>query len=215
MNIKVLVLPIFAILLLSFYPEKQAKNAIEIQWVAELGEDFSFAKNWSYGEGIYKNMFGQISCDGFCPDRAWGMKDENGMILSDSLEAFYQLVDTAYIYHSIESKVNMYEYSGTNFIEAKRNGGIVKCFTKNNVSTHSSLLIELVNNSCIAKVDFNSITNISRQTFLCKNGNMIIDKNEWDNGVLKAKFDFTFENNLDEKVPLTWKGLIYKKIEIE
>ena len=189
---------------------------IEIQWATDLNEDFSFIKNWNYQEGIYKNRFGQLSCDGFCPERTWNMKDENGMILKDSLETFYKLIDTTHIYHSIESKVNMYEYSGTNFIEVQRtNGDTIKCFTINNASTHSSLLIELVNNTCIAKVDFNSIRNIDRHIFHCKSGKMIIDKEEWKKGILKAKFDFTFKNDLDENIPLYWKGLIYKEIKDE
>ena len=202
------------IAVLSFSSVKTLKNEIKIQWVTELNDDFSFINNWEYREGIYKNQFGQVSCDGFCPEKTRSMKDEKGRILKDSLEVFYQLIDTTHHYHSIQSEVNMYEYSGTHLIEVQRiHKDTIKCITINNASTHSRLIIDLVNENCIAKVDFNSITNIGRHTFHYKSGLFIIDKKEWKKGVLKAKFDFTFENNLDKNTPLYWKGLLYRKIK--
>lgn len=189
------------------------KNVITIQWSTDLQGDFSFTNNWSYQEGVYKNQFGQLSCDGFCPERTWNMKDEKGKILKDSLDIFYQLVDTTHVKHSIKSEVNMYEYSGINFIEVKRIEDRIKCITLSNASTHSRMMIELINNTCIAKVDFNSIRDLGRHTFRCKKGSILIDKNEWEKGFLKAKFDFTFENNLEKYVLLFWKGMIYAKIE--
>lgn len=67
---------------------------IKIQWVDDLKGDFSFRTKWSYPEGIYKNKFGQLSCDGFCPEGTESLKDNEGRIYTDSLTKFYQLVDT-------------------------------------------------------------------------------------------------------------------------
>ena len=92
-----------------------------------------------------------------------------------------------HIHHSIKAKVNIYEYSGTDFIEALQiNKDTIRCFTINNASTHSSLLIEIANNNCVAKVDFNSIRSIYRHFFYCKKSSFIIDKNAWNKGNIKS-----------------------------
>ena len=76
-------------------------GTVQITWVKELSGDFSFKDQWDYPEGVYINTFGQVSCDGFCPPETDAMTDENGRIFDDSLAAFYQLVDTTHLYHSI------------------------------------------------------------------------------------------------------------------
>ena len=48
-------------------PVRTSSIPVLINWVDQLSGDFSFTKIWSYPEGIYKNEYGQISCDGFCP----------------------------------------------------------------------------------------------------------------------------------------------------
>jgi hypothetical protein len=91
---------------------------IRIKWVANLNGNFSFRHKWEYPEGVFRNKYGQISCDGFCPDEIESMMDKNGKIIRDSLKAFYKLVDTAHIPYSISSSAWCYEWSGTEFIDA-------------------------------------------------------------------------------------------------
>lgn len=91
-------------------------------WREHLSDDFSFIEQWDYTEGVYQNEFGQLTCDGLCPPETDGMKDEKGMILVDSLTAFYQLVDTMHQFHTIQSDAWCYEWAGTNFATALKLG---------------------------------------------------------------------------------------------
>ena len=122
------------------------KNDRQIKWSDTINGDFSFKDKWSYPEGIYLNVHSQLSCDGLCPTRIDKMKDETGRIIQDSLEIFYSIVDTSHLYHSLNSSNEMYEYSGTNFIDfsVKDNKMIGK--TNTNVSTHCSMTIILDGN---------------------------------------------------------------------
>jgi hypothetical protein len=93
---------------------------IKIQWIDNLDGDFDFRTKWSYSEGIYRNEFGQLSCDGFCPEGTESMKDSEGKIHPDSLTRFYQLVDTTHQFYSISCEAWCYEWGGTDFITAKQ-----------------------------------------------------------------------------------------------
>ena len=92
-----LFIPIFSIVgficcsLTNSNNERLETREIQITWADNLLGDFSFKENWEYLEGVYKNEFGQLSCDGFCPPETDQMKDKNGKIFEDSLAAFYQL----------------------------------------------------------------------------------------------------------------------------
>ncbi|WP_282049773.1 hypothetical protein [Maribacter aquivivus] len=190
--------------------------SIEIEWTTDLKSDFSFKENWSYKEGVYKNSHGQLSCDGSCPAAIDRMKDNTGKIYKDSLQAFYKLIDTTHVYHSLRSENRMYEYSGTDYIEFKKlKNGTIKGESQSNVSTHSNLIIELKNNSCNASVYFNSIRNIGINTFPLKSGTIKIDKALYESGIVKAVFDFEFVNTLETDNQLYWKGKIYSNIITE
>lgn len=194
--------------------ETNSDDRINIEWVENLEGDFSFKEKWSYPEGVYKNRHNQLSCDGNCPIEIDRMKDESGKIYKDSLKAFYKIIDTTHIFHSLHSQNKMYEYSGTDFIDfVKQENGIVKGKSINNVSTNSSLNIELQNDSCTAFVIFNSIRGLRINNFPLKNGNIRIDKSLYQNGIIKAVFDFKFENTLESDKKLFWKGEIYSKIQ--
>jgi hypothetical protein len=192
-------------------------HKIKIEWTNNLEGDFSFKKEWSYQEGVYKNRHGQLSCDGICPIEIDRMKDGSGKIYQDSLQAFYKIIDTTHIFHSLKSENKMYEYSGTSFIEFKKQkNGIIKGKSINNVSTNSSLNIELQNNSCNAFVIYNSIRrDIGINNFPLKSGAIKIDKVLFENGIIKAVFNFTFENTLEPENELFWKGKIYSKVNTE
>lgn len=195
--------------------ENDAIDKIKIQWIENLEGDFSFKENWSYAEGIYVNIHGQLSCDGFCPDEIDRMKDKSGKIYKDSLQAFYKVIDTTHIYYSLRSENRMYEYSGADFIEFKKlNNGIIKGVSFTNVSTHSSLIIEFQNNSCSASVLFNSIRDLGKHNFPLESGSIKIDRTLFEKGIIKAVFDFKFENTLEHDAELFWKGQIYSKVKV-
>ena len=217
MKIKFVILLFLVLIGVSFNTFKKETDSIlkiKIEWVNNFKEDFSFKEKWNYPEFVYRNKFGQLSCDGNCPIQIDRMKDEFGKIYADSLQAFYKIVDTTHIFHSLKSENIMYEYSGTNFIEFKKlENGIIKGNSLNNVSTNSSLSLELQNDSCSSWVVFNSIRDLGKNVFPLKNGTIKIDKILFDRGVIKAVFDFKFKNTLESKKELFWKGQIYSKIE--
>ncbi|MBM1107038.1 hypothetical protein JQC67_12875 [Aurantibacter crassamenti] len=196
--------------------ETDANRKLKIEWLENLEGDFSFKDTWSYPEFIYRNAHGQLSCDGDCPTVIDQMKDESGKIYEDSLQAFYSIIDTTHVFHSLHSVNKMYEYSGTDFIEFKRtSGGIIKGKSANNVSTNSSLLLEIQNDSCSVWVDFNSIRDLVHHVFPLEKGTIKIDKKLFETGTLKAVFDFNFDNTVESSKKLFWKGKIYSSIEAE
>ncbi len=196
--------------------ENVKSEEVEISWVENLNVDFSFAKNWDYPEGVYKNDFGQLSCDGICPPEIDRMKDENGKIYKDSLKAFYQLVDTTHQFHSIQSDAWTYEWAGTNFVTVtKKNADTTICYTHKNLATHSSLILTIIKDKCIPTIELNSITPTGRKIYNCKGGQIEIDKSLWEKGILKADFDFVFEHTENPNKPMYWKGKVYANIDNE
>ena len=192
---------------------KPASTPITIKWADYLAGDFSFTKKWSYPEGVYKNEYGQLSCDGLCPPEIDAMKDSTGRIYANSLQAFYAIIDTTHQAHSIECEARCYEYDGTDFIEVNRlSNNSFHCFTLTSISTHCSLNIDIVRDSCYATIDLNSIDTSGNEIFYCKNGNITIDKNLWKEGIMKAVFSFNFENKGNPKEPVYWKGKIYARL---
>jgi hypothetical protein len=188
---------------------------IQIHLVNNLSEDFSFKNNWSYSEEIFKNEFGQLSCDGMCPPEIENMKDSQGRIIADSLKAFYHLIDTSHFFHSINSETNAYEWAGTNFISVKRiHQDTVVCATQNNAATHSSLnLIIIGGNSVTASIVLESVNPTSGGiVYECSGGEIFIDKSLWKKNTLKATFNFNFKNEKYPNELLYWKGKIYSQI---
>lgn len=219
MKIKLLIISFLTLIGLSCKTlEKETKSVhkIKIEWIENLEGDFSFKEKWNYPEFVYKNRYGQLSCDGDCPIEIDRMKDESGRIYQDSLHAFYKIIDTTHLFHSLKSENRMYEYSGTDFIEFKKyKNGIIKGESINSVSTHSSLILELQNDSCTSFVTFNSVRDLGINNFPLKNGTIKIDKTLFEKGIVKAVFDFTFQNTLEFDKELFWKGKIFNKVSVE
>jgi hypothetical protein len=191
--------------------KKPNPGEIPLQWVENLTGDFSFKDNWSYPEGVYRNEFGQLSCDGLCPPETDEMKDEYGKIHEDSLESFYQFIDTTHLYHSLKSEAQTDEWAGTDYMMAERiSRDTIVCFTQNNAATHSSLNLMISRNTVLPTI---VVTGISRDSgtkiYNCTGGEMVIDKKSWNEGILKATFDFEFHHS--EK--MYWRGNIYAVIE--
>ena len=194
--------------------EKVKSGEVKVRWVNKLTGDFTFTKNWDYPEGVYKNNFGQLSCDGLCPPEIDRMKDENGKIYEDSLNVFYQYVDTTHQFHSIESEAWTYEWAGTNFVTAiRKNADTTLCSTHNNIATHSTLILTITKDKCIPIIKVNSVSQSGIKLYSCKDGQIEIDKSLWDKGVLMANFDFSFDHKENPNKPMYWKGKIYTRID--
>jgi len=213
---------IFGLIFISFYlwgqnskgTVKSASLPITIKWVDNLQGDFSFANNWSYPEGVYKNEFGQISCDGLCPDEIEVMKDSTGRIYEDSLHAFYEFIDTTHQMHSIQCEAWCYEWAGTDFIEVfRKNENSVNCFTMTGIDTHCSLNIEIIGDTCYVVIDLKSIEQGGDVNFYCTSGYITINKKYWTEGIMKAEFSFNFEHIENPQKPIYWKGKIYAEIK--
>ena len=192
---------------------QKAKENISIEWVENVRGDFSFINNWSYPEGVDKNEFGQLSCDGFCPPETDAMKDAKGRILKDSLKAFYQLVDTTHQIHSIKSEAWCYEWAGTDFMEVnQKSKDSIECYTMGNAATHCSLNLDITKDTCTPRIELSSITMDGNKIYPCIGGYIKIDKALWQKGIMKADFSFNFGHKENPKKPMYWKGNIYAKI---
>jgi len=221
MKIKLTIIILLSIIICSFkfgkYENfKESGSKLEIKWVEKMESNFEFTNNWSYPEGIYKNRFGQLSCDGICPIEIDEMKDDEGRIKEELLKAFYEIIDTTHLFHSLESESNVPEFAGSNFIQVKRQDKEkININTSTNVATHSSLQIEIDKSKFTAWIDLNSITPTGKHKFTISKGNLIIEKQSWEKGILKAEFDFKFENTLNKTrtKAFYWKGKMLKEIE--
>jgi hypothetical protein len=190
--------------------KKEVAGQTEIEWDQGMG-DFIFLTNWSYPEGIYRNDFGQLSCDGFCPERTDAMKDSTGRIFDDSISAFYALVDTTHRFYTLYSDAQCVEYAGADYMIAKRQHDTVVCYSLCNAATHCSLNLKIVKNTCIASLEIHSITG-KDTTYVMQDGFMKIDPALWEKGILKGAFDMTFNEDIKSSKYVYWRGLIYTKI---
>lgn len=179
------------------------------------GGDFDFHNNWSYQEGVYINTWGQLSCDGLCPMEIDRMKDSVGRIYDDSLTAFYQIIDTTHLFHTISCDASMYEYAGVDFIQFKPIEGGFIGLTDFTIATHSTLTIQIKNQECTAWVDYNSIRADGQEQFQLTKARVLLDEESFKNGIIKGSFDFRFENHLDASFDLWWRGSIYAPVETE
>lgn len=202
---------IYLLILLLTVSCSSPQKGIAIEWADKLEGDFSFTENWDYAENVFQNEFGQLVCDGFCPDELIEMVDEDGRIPDDSLKKYYQLLDTTHYYHTIECDAHCYEFVGTDYIEVQKVGNdTIKCSTLCNSGTHSSLVLNITENTCTPIIELNSFTPKGKVTFESTGGFIKIDRKEWERGSLKAEFRFTFEN---EDFPMWWEGKIYTTIK--
>lgn len=198
---------------LFFYYERE-EGTINIEWMPILEGDFSFSKEWVYPEGISKNEYGQLVCDGFCPPEVTKMMNSKGKIKKKFLNDFYEVVDTIHQFYSLESQSNCPEWLNPHFAEVVKNKD--STYTVSSLSdpaTHISLIIEIKANSCYPKAELNSISSNENYTYTLDEGHFKVDKSYFDKGILKAEFDFKFKSDNPEKEPYFWKGKIYTEIK--
>ncbi|WP_300675294.1 hypothetical protein [Soonwooa sp.] len=182
--------------------------------MTKLDDDFSFRKKWEYPEGVYRNEFGQLSCDGICPPEIDDMMDEKGKIFPDSLSAFYKVVDTTHQFYSLESEAWTYEWAGSHYATATQPAiNMIVCETEPNVATHSRLIMKFISGYCIPKIEVLSISKPDdKKTYDYQSGKIYIDQSHFKKGILKAKFDFTFKHPENPKQIMYWKGKIFAPI---
>ena len=192
----------------------QFKVEIPVLWKAISSNEFEFHKEWSYPEGVYENPWGHLSCDGLCPKEVELMKDDQGRIYDDSLEAFYAIVDTTHMYHTIECEAKAYEFVGTDFIRFELKNGDLLGVTDNSTATHSTLYIRVNGDKCTAWIRYTSILpERDEMYFYLENGRIILDPEKYEEGTIKGYFDFRFKNDFEADFPLQWSGYIFSPIE--
>lgn len=187
---------------------------LAVEWVEQLDGDFAFRNQWSYPEGVYRNRFGQLGCDGICPEGVERMLDDSGRVLDDSLHAFYRRVDTTHLHHSIASDASAYEWAGTDFMHfertsAQRIHGQSAC----NAATHSSLHIEIAESTFTARVELSSIAATGHTVFPLTRGELMVDRGMLARDTVKAVFDLRFYNPVDSAKPIYWRGRIYSVVD--
>jgi len=207
------IIVIFTCLLGFSFTVSNETNWAEIEWTDQLEGNFDFKNEWSYPEGVYRNRFGQLSCDGICPSEIDRMKDDNGSIYPDSLKAFYAVIDTTHLFHSIKSEAWTYEWADTDFMTfQQQTDHTIIGQTAWNIATHSILNIKIKDHAVTAWIEYNSIRDLGVHTFPMKQGMIKIDPQFFAQGIIKAEFDMTFHNTLDATQKMYWKGLIYSRL---
>jgi hypothetical protein len=207
---------IFSVIMICSRSFGQASKHMMVKWVDSLSGDFSFTNNWSYPLGVEMKSDGKAGCadGGYCPECCYSMINSNGIVLKDSSEIFYQLLDTTHQFHSIQCEAWCYEWAGTDFIEVLRNrSDSVFCYTKTGIATHCSLQLEIFKNICYSSIDLNSIVEDRSAKYYCNHGSITIDKSLWKKGIMKAEFNFNFENKDERSKPIYWKGKICAKFK--
>lgn len=186
----------------------------ETNWVNELKGDFSFKDKWDYAETTFKNEKGQLVCDGICPEACDRMKDSTGTIIKDSVSAYYKLIDTTHVFNSIACDAWCYEYAGTDRVMVlRKNADTVFCSTECSPATHCSLNLLIVGKECTPKINLVSVKPNGKAVFFVTQGHITIDRLMWEKGILKAEFDYLFDDPEARQKQVYWKGKIYAPIK--
>jgi hypothetical protein len=196
-------------------PVKKAA-AVKIAWADSIPGDFSFAQKWSYPDNVELKSNGKPGCadGGMCPPRCYRMHDGDGIVLPDSMTAYYSLLDTNHIPHSLQCRSSCSEFAGVDFITSSRKGAdTVFCITSTDAGTHCNLQLYLVKDNCFAYSNLLSIVPNGDAWYVAISGRIKADKKLWQNGILKAEFDFQLVNEKDSKEMIFWKGKIYSQLQ--
>lgn len=200
--------------LVSLQDKKEQPVPVIVEWVKSIRGNFSFINSWQYPEGIFKNHLGQPVCDGYCPAETEEMLNEDGSIKKEYLNKYYKYVDTSHLKHSIQSKAWCYEWAGTDFMEVYKNvNDTIVCVTQMNAATHCSLNIVIVQQKAYATIELKSVAKGGQKVYYCKRGTMRIEKEMLHKGILKADFNFIFDNPEDQNKTIFWRGKIYAQMK--
>jgi hypothetical protein len=183
--------------------------SIPISWFDELKSDYTFSKQWKYANDIELNDYQQIIC-WKCPTRAQKMLDKRKKIISDSMNVFYQLIDSTRHYYSLESRSSIINLNENHFIEVKKYGDfIIEGFTKSDDSSQCSLFFRMKDNYITSWIYQKKESGI--KIFELKEGKFFADKSAFEMGILKANFSFVYQSENSFKA-IYWSGKINAKI---
>ena len=186
---------------------------IEISWFTNLKGNFSFASKWSYASNVGLNDAQQIACLQNCSDRVQKMMDEEGLIISDSTDAYYQIVDSTRKYHTQESRSTLYDWKPSNFIKVRRYGNFVLEGSVIQDSSSNCSLFFRIKDSYLTAWAYHKPDKGSSKIYRLNGGKIFLDDAAFAKGIFKATFSFTFENEINSLKPLFWSGKIHAKIE--
>lgn len=186
---------------------------IEISWFTNLKGNFSFASKWSYASNVGLNDAQQIACLQNCSDRVQKMMDEEGLIISDSTDAYYQIVDSTRKYHTLESRSTLYDWKPSNFIKVRRYGNFVLEGSVIQDSSSNCSLFFRIKDSYLTAWAYHKHDKGEFKIFRLNGGKFFLDTEAFDKGIFKATFSFTFDNDINSLKPLFWSGKIHAKIE--
>jgi hypothetical protein len=208
---------IFAIslgfLLKSSSIDKKDEIQIEISWFTNLKGNFSFASKWSFAANVGLNDAQQIACIQNCSERVQKMMNDDGLILGDSTDVYYQLVDSTRKYHTLESRSTLVDWKPSNFIKVRKYGSfILEGSVLADSTSNCSVFFRIKDNFLTAWAYHKSDNGISK-IFRLNGGKIFLDDEAFSKGIFKATFSFTFENEVNSLKPLYWSGKIYTKIE--
>ena len=186
---------------------------IQIQWFTNLKGNFSFASKWSFADNVGLNAAQQIACLQNCPERIQKMMDEDGLIISDSTDAYYLLVDSTRKYHTLQSRSTLSDWKPSDFIKIRKYGNFTIEGSVIADSTSKCSVFFRIKDNYLTAWAFHKPTNGSTKIVHLNGGKIFLDKEAFDKGIFKATFSFTFENDINSLKPLYWSGKIYSKIE--
>ena len=185
--------------------------SIPISWFQELKGDFSFANEWQYSDGIELNDYQQIIC-WKCPQTAEKLLDKRRKIIADSMNTFYNLIDSSRHYYSLESRCSMADMKESKFISVKKYGDFtIDGVTKSSDSLNCSLFFRIKDDLIISWIYVKSQNN-ETEIYPMKDGKFFVDQGAFDNGILKANFSFVYYNRKNSLKALYWSGKMYAKI---
>lgn len=188
-------------------------TVIIIEWFNNLKGDFSFASKWSFAENIGLNKAQQIACLKNCSERVQKMMNEEGLILSDSTDAYYKIVDSTRKYHSLESRSTLSDWKPANFIRVRKYGNfIIEGSVLADSLSKCSVFFRIKDNFLTAWA-YHKLDDGKSKIFRLSGGKISLDYAAFSKGIFKATFSFSFENEVNSLKPLYWSGKIDAKIE--
>lgn len=192
-------------------PEDEIR--IEISWFTNLKGNFLFTSKWSYAANVGLNDAHQIACLQNCSERVQKMMNEEGLILSDSTDAYYKIVDSTRKYHTLESRSTLSDWKPANFIRVRKYGNfIIEGSVLADSLSKCSVFFRIKDNFLTAWA-YHKLDDGKSKIFRLSGGKISLDYAAFSKGIFKATFSFSFENEVNSLKPLYWSGKIYAKIE--
>lgn len=171
-------------------------SEIQIRWVNDLPGDFSFRDNWSYPEGAdTTRLFHSMESEG--ENNKWTTSSRIPTMREGRQPDEFRMVRFRADFISVE----------------RIHKDSVICYAMNRDSSCLNLVI--AENTVRATMESNGKETSSGKIFYyCSKGKMTIDKNLWEQGILKATFDFKFDDKETAPYGHTyWRGKIYTEIK--